>query len=82
MSETVTANRIKQLSDEEIQTLDVHAALRCLGENNNLISEINSDLVDAMQEELKARTLVMQLKETKRALIQQQKTLAVIASRA
>lgn len=82
MSDTSATNRITTLSDEEIQTLDVGAALRALGMNNNLISEINSELVDALTEELKARTLVMQLKETKRALIQQQKTLAVIASRA
>lgn len=76
------ASRIKHLSDDEVQSLQVDAALRCLGENNNILSEINTELVGAMQEELYAKTKVMQLKETKRALIQQLKTLSVIAARA
>jgi hypothetical protein len=82
MSENSFEARIQHLTTEEINTLQVDACLRILGENNNILNEVNTALIEAMTEELKARTKVMQLKETKRALVQQLKTLSVIAARA
>lgn len=76
------SNRIKHLTSDEVQTLQADAALRALGENNNILSELNSALIDAMKRKLKADMEVLSLKETKRSLVQNLKSLAVICARA
>lgn len=75
-------NKVSLLSTQEVEELDVSAALRAIGQNNNLINEVNKTLSQALMQQLEADASVMRLRELKRALIQNQKSLSVIAVRA
>lgn len=75
-------NKVSLLSTQEVEELDVSAALRAIGQNNNLINEVNKTLSQALMQQLEADATVMRLRELKRALIQNQKSLSVIAVRA
>lgn len=75
-------NQVCLLSSQEVEELDVSAALRSIGTNNNLINDVNKCLSKALMAQLEADSSVMRLRELKRALIQNQKSLSVIAVRA
>lgn len=78
----ILENKVSLLSPQQVEELDVSSALRCIGHNNNLINEVNKEMAQALMAQLQADTGVMRLRELKRALIQNQKSLSVIAVRA
>lgn len=71
--------RVKALTTEEIQSLQVDAALRLMGENTRAMAEISAELGQALIELGQAKLKVDTLKEDKRTIIEINKALGAIA---
>ena len=72
----------KTLTPEEIQTLQVDAALRLIGENTVHLSRLNIQIGQAISELGNAKVKLDQLKNDKSTLIELQRALKVICERA
>jgi len=70
---------IKTLTDEEIQTLQVDAALRLLGGYSNQLVLVNQRLVNAMKDVLIAKCRLQELQSTKETLIEMIRAVKAIA---
>jgi len=66
---------IQKLTIEEIQTLQVDAAMRIIAANSNLLVELNSEMFTALNELGTARIKVEVLKEKKSTIIEQNRAL-------
>ena len=69
---------IKKLTIDEIQSLQVDAAMRIIAENSNLLVEINNEMFTALTELGQARIKVEVLKENKSTIIEQIRALKTI----
>lgn len=69
---------IKKLTIDEIQSLQVDAAMRIIAENSNLLVEINGDMFTALNELGQARLKVEVLKEKKNTIIEQNRALKTV----
>jgi hypothetical protein len=69
---------IKMLTNEEIQTLQVDAALRIIGENTTMMIEVNNEIGRATAELGQARIKLEKLKEDKKTLIEVNRALKTI----
>lgn len=67
--------KIKKLTAQEIQELQVEKALRILMQNSNTLQEIESELFDAIGEKGKWTIKVDQLKSLKATIIEQNRAL-------
>lgn len=74
--------KIPRLSKEEIQTLQVDAALRLIGELTNGLADLNQDIGEALIEKGKAETKLAGLRNDKQTIIEMLRSLKVIASNA
>jgi hypothetical protein len=72
----------KVLTPEEIQTLQVDAALRLIGEYTALLSRMNRQIGEAIIAKGKAEVDLNGLKNDKQTLIEMLRGLKVIAERA
>ena len=72
--------KIQRLSIEEIQTLQVDAAMRIIATNSNLLVEINGEMFTALGELGQARIRVEVLKEKKSTIIEQNRALKTVIS--
>ena len=70
---------IKTLTDEEIQTLQVDASLRLLGEYSKQLVELNTEMIVAMKEVLIAKCKLQELTQTKETLIEMMRAVKTIA---
>jgi len=68
-------DRLKKLTAQEIQELNVHAAQRMMLENINLLIDLEKDLFDASRQLGEARIKVEQLKSYKSAIIETNRAL-------
>ena len=66
---------IQKLTIEEIQTLQVDAAMRIIATNSNLLVELNNEMFTALNELGQARIKVEVLKEKKSTIIEQNRAL-------
>jgi len=74
-------DRLKKLTAQEIQELNVHAAQRMMLENTNLLIDLEKELFDASRQLGEARIKVEQLKSYKSAIVETNRALkAVIQS--
>lgn len=71
---------IQKLTIEEIQTLQVDAAMRIIAGNSNLLVEINNEMFTALNELGQARIKVEVLKEKKSSIIEQNRALKTVIS--
>ena len=71
-------SRIKVLTPEERQTLQVDAALRLQAENTAVMAELSDEIGQALIELGQAKLKLDRLKEEKRTIIEIQKALAMI----
>jgi hypothetical protein len=71
---------IPKLTKEEIQTLQVDAALRLMGELTTTLTELNADLGFAISELGNARVKVEKLKADKQTCVEILRALKVIVS--
>ncbi len=71
---------IKKLTIDEIQSLQVDAAMRIIAENSNLLVEINNEMFTALNELGQARLKVEVLKEKKNTIIEQNRALKSIVN--
>lgn len=71
---------IQKLTIEEIQTLQVDAAMRVIASNSNLLVEINNEMFTALNELGQARIKVEVLKEKKSSIIEQNRALKTVIS--
>jgi hypothetical protein len=69
---------IPKLTKEEIQTLQVDAALRLMGDLTTMLTELNCDLGFAISELGKARVAVEKLKADKSTVVEILRALKVI----
>jgi len=69
---------IQKLTIEEIQTLQVDAAMRLIATNSNLLVELNNEMFTALNELGQARIKVEVLKEKKSTIIEQNRALKVV----
>ncbi len=69
---------IQTLTIEEIQSLQVDAAMRIIASNSNLLVEVNNEMFTALNELGQARIKVEVLKEKKSSLIEQCRALKTI----
>ena len=69
---------IPKLTIEEIQTLQVDAAMRLIATNSNLLVELNNEMFTALNELGQARIKVEVLKEKKSTIIEQNRALKVV----
>jgi len=72
---------IPHLTEEEINTLQVDAALRLIGQNTVLLVRLNRQIGQAMIAFGQAKIHLDKLREEKRTLIELQRSLKVIAER-
>jgi len=72
--------KIQRLSIEEIQTLQVDAAMRIIAANSNLLIEVNGEMFTALNELGQARIKVEVLKEKKSTIIEQNRALKTVIS--
>ena len=70
--------KIQRLSIEEIQTLQVDAAMRIIATNSNLLIEVNGEMFTALNELGQARIKVEVLKEKKSTIIEQNRALKTV----
>lgn len=70
---------VKNLSPEEIESLQVDSALRLLANHTVHLNTINSELSKALQAEAQARCLTIQLKHAKSTLVSNMRSLECIA---
>ena len=70
---------IQFLTPEEIETLQVDAALRLLGKNVKILVELNKEIGLALIEKGQAEVKLQQLKQTKNTLIEMNRCLKTIA---
>lgn len=70
--------KIPKLTNEEIQTLQVDAALRMVGKLTNVLVEINKELGMAISELGQSRVKVEKLKADKQTVIELQRALKVM----
>ncbi len=73
---------IKTLTQEEIDTLQVDAALRLIGENTVLLTRLNKQIGEAILAKGNAEVALQQLQNDKRTIIELQRSLKVICERA
>jgi hypothetical protein len=73
---------IRKLTPEEIQTLQVDAALRLLGEYSNQLAEVNARICEAMKKVLSDKIALQELQSTKETLVEMMRALKTIAQRA
>jgi hypothetical protein len=73
---------IPNLTQDEIQTLQVDAALRLIGQNTVLLTRLNRQIGQALIEKGQADIKLSKLKEDKKTLIELQRALKVIAEKA
>lgn len=71
--------KIKTLTPEEIQTLQVDQALRLLGENASLLNQLNAEIGQAIQELGQAKVKLDKLRNDKQTIIEINRALKVIA---
>jgi len=71
---------IQTLTIEEIQSLQVDAAMRIIASNSNLLVEINNEMFTALNELGQARIKVEVLKEKKSSVIEQNRALKMVVS--
>lgn len=71
---------IQRLTIEEIQTLQVDAAMRIIATNSNLLVELNNEMFTALNELGQARIKVEVLKEKKSTIIEQNRALKSVIS--
>ena len=71
---------IQKLTIEEIQTLQVDAAMRIIATNSNLLIEVNNEMFTALSELGQARIKVEVLKEKKSTIIEQNRALKTVIS--
>ena len=71
---------IQKLTIEEIQTLQVDAAMRIIATNSNLLIEVNGEMFTALNELGQARIKVEVLKEKKSTIIEQNRALKTVIS--
>ena len=69
---------IQKLTIEEIQSLQVDAAMRIIATNSNLLVEVNCEMFTALNELGQARIKVEVLKEKKSTIIEQNRALKVV----
>ena len=72
----------KTLTPDEIQTLQVDAALRLIGEYTVIISRLNREIGEAICEKGQAEVKLQQLRNDKQTIIEMLRSLKVIAERA
>jgi hypothetical protein len=70
--------KINQLTIEEIQSLQVDAAMRIIASNSNLLIGINNEMFTALNELGQARIKVETLKEKKSTIVEQIRALKTI----
>ena len=70
---------IKILTPEEIQTLQVDAALRLLGENANALVKLNNEIGQVLLEKGNLEIRFQQLKHTKQTIIEMNRCLKAIS---
>ena len=70
---------IKKLTTEEIETLQVDAALRLLGEHSNQLAGLNEEICNAMKEVLTAKMKLQELQSTKEIIIEMMRAEKAIA---
>jgi len=71
---------IQQLTIEEIQSLQVDAAMRIIAINSNLLVEVNNEMFTALNGLGQARIKVEVLKEKKSTIIEQNRALKTVIS--
>jgi len=67
--------KLRKLTAEEIQTLQLDEAMRIIEENGNLLIDIEKVLFDEIGEYGKHRIIVEQLKSIKSTIIEQNRAL-------
>ena len=72
----------KTLTPEEIQTLQVDAALRLIGEYTVLLSRLNKEIGEAICEKGQAEIKLQGLRNDKQTLVEMLRSLKVICERA
>jgi hypothetical protein len=75
-------SRVKTLTAEERQTLQVDAALRLQADNTQVLADLNDEIGQAMIEFGQAKLKLDRLREEKRTVIEIQKSLAMIIKHA
>jgi len=73
---------IKTLTPEEIETLQVDAALRLIGENTVLLTRVNRQIGEAIVARGKADMELQQVKNDKQTLVELLRALKVLCERA
>jgi hypothetical protein len=73
---------IETLTPEEIETLQVDAALRLIGENTVLLTRVNRQIGEAIVARGKADMELQQVKNDKSTLVELLRALKVICERA
>lgn len=74
--------KITRLTNEEIQTLQVDAALRLIGELTNSLADLNQETGEAIVAKGKAEIVLAGLRNDKQTIIEMLRSLKVIASSA
>ena len=74
-----TEIKIQVLTDEEIQTLQVDAALRLLGTYSKQLVLVNGLLIEAMKEVLVAKCNFQEIQSQKETLIEMMRAVKAIA---
>jgi len=75
-------DRIRPLSEEEIQTLQVDAVLRLLGEIDRALTGLNFEIAEALNNYLTAKIELEKLKAEKEILIERARVLKTICQNA
>jgi len=73
-------DKLKKLTAQEIQELNVHAAQRMTLENTNLLIDLEKELFDATRNLGEARISVEQLKSYKSAIVETNRALKSVSS--
>lgn len=72
--------KIPKLTQEEIQTLQVDAALRLLGEYNTILSDLNNQISQAIIAKGKADIKLQTLKNDKSSVVEMSRNLKVMCN--
>lgn len=72
--------KIEKLTKEEIQTLQVDAALRLLGTYTNQLADLNGEIGQAIIERGKADIKLQQLRNDKNTIVEMCRNLKVISN--
>ena len=82
LGEKMERIEIKTLTPEEIETLQVDAALRLIGENTVLLTRVNRQIGEAIVARGRADMELQQVKNDKSTLVELLRALKVICERA